>query len=332
MNIVEFARSLNLSTGTVSRALNNRPEVSAKTRLRVLQQASELGFTPNANARRLVMGRNFLIRLEYPYNTQVLSDRYLFELARAVEQATSARGYDLLLHLGTRRHEGAERIAVDGLVIVAAPETTASDLHRLTSGGSTPAVVIAGATAPDYPAASTICLDTLPGAREAFCRLASLGHRRVGYIGSDLRNDRLRASLPILMADAGLAWDPALSIEAGVTEEQGRQAARQLLSLSSPPTALFARTDILAGGALRAADQLGMKAPDDVSIIGHDNIEMAALFTPPLSTVSIDIPTLATAAVDALLATVTEGAQPITRSYGTHLIVRCSCGPVPIRS
>jgi LacI family transcriptional regulator len=329
MNIVEFARSLNLSTGTVSRALNDRPEVSAKTRRMVLEKAREVGFSRNASARQLVMGRNCLIRLAYPYNTRVLSDRYLFELARGVEEEAAERGYDLLLHLGARRSAGTESVAVDGLVIVAAPETTPDDLRRLTAGGRTPAVVIVDSAPLDFPEASYICLDTRIGVREAFRRLADLGHRRIGYIGSGQRGDRLRAALPDLMAESGLEWDASLALEAGTTQEQGLQAARELFALPSPPTALFARTDILAGGAVQAAHLSGLKVPDDVSVIGHDNIEVAALVNPPLTTVSIDIPSVAAAAVQALLATVIERAAPSVRLHGTHLIVRNSCGSAP---
>ncbi len=103
MNIIEFAKELNLSIGTVSRALNDRPEVSGKTRQLVFSKAQELGFTPNANARRLVTGVTHLFQLECPCNTHILSDGYLIELARAIEAAAGEHGYDLLLHLGTQR-------------------------------------------------------------------------------------------------------------------------------------------------------------------------------------------------------------------------------------
>ncbi|MEO7717743.1 MAG: LacI family DNA-binding transcriptional regulator [Capsulimonas sp.] len=328
MNIVEFAKTLNLSIGTVSRALNDRAEVSPKTRQLVLEKAEELGFVRNANARRLVTGRNYMIRLECPYSTHILSDRYLVELARGVEEVAGAHGYDLLLHLGTRRSNAVEVQDVDGLVIVAGPETNADDLRTLTHAGQIPAVVISGAAPLEFPKASFVCLDTLPGVREALARLAELGHTRVGYIGSGLSDDRVRDGFPRLMAEVGLTYDPALSIEAGVSADEGRKAALALLSSPEPPTALFARTDILATGAVQAVSQIEKSVPSDVSVIGHDNIEAAALVNPPLTTVDINIPDVAALAVRALLAMVIDKAEPTVQTLGAHLIVRKSCGPV----
>jgi LacI family transcriptional regulator len=327
MNIVEFAKTLNLSIGTVSRALNDRAEVSPKTRQMVLEKAEELGFVRNSNARRLVTGRNFLIRFECPSNTHILSDSYLVELARGVEEVTGDHGYDLLLHLGTRRSELADAQDVDGLVIVAGAETTADDLRRLTQNGHIPAVVIAWAAPLEFAAASYVCLDTHPGVREAFCLLASLGHRRVGYVGSSRAGSRLREAFPVLMAEAGLSWDPQLSREEGALPEDGRRAALELLELPEPPTAIFARTDVLASGVVQAVTALGLSVPGDISVIGHDNIEAAALVNPPLTTVAVNIPDIAALAVRSLLAMIADKAAPTVATIGTHLIVRSSCGP-----
>jgi DNA-binding LacI/PurR family transcriptional regulator len=201
MNIAEFAKTLHLSTGTVSRALNDRAEVSAETRRMVLEKAQELGYTRNPNARRLATGHNSLIRLECPYQANILSDRYLVEMARAVEEAADEHGYDLLLHLGTRQREGGAQ-AVDGLVVVAAQETTAADLKRLTGDSRAPTVVIVEGDPLDFPHASYVCLDTVSGVREALQRLSELGHRRIGYIGSGWPSRQLRSALPSLIAEA----------------------------------------------------------------------------------------------------------------------------------
>jgi LacI family transcriptional regulator len=330
MNIVEFAKTLNLSIGTVSRALNDRPEVSARTRQRVLEKASELGFSRNATARRLVTGKTSLIVLECPHRTHVMSDRYLVEMARAVEEAAGEQGYDLLLHLGTRRHGPAEAQAVDGLIIFGEPGTTAEDIQILTANWRTPAVVISVAALPiDKPNVSQVCLDLLSGVKEALARLAALGHRRVGYIGS---GHPLPGSLSELMTAAGLDWDPELTADAGLSQESGFQAACKLLSSKTPPTAIFARNDVLASGAVQAARQLEMRVPEDLSVVGHDDIEMAAIANPPLTTVAIDIPSVAALAVDSLLSMVDHGGPPTIRHLGTHLIERQSTGPAPRRA
>ncbi|HEX5322943.1 MAG TPA: LacI family DNA-binding transcriptional regulator [Capsulimonadaceae bacterium] len=327
MNIVEFAKTLNLSIGTVSRALNDRPEVSPKTRQLVLEKARELGFSRNVNARRLVTGRTSLIVLECPQNTHIMSDRYLVEMARAVEEAAGEQGYDLLLHLGTRRHGPAEAQAVDGLIIISDPDTTLDDLRKLTANGRTPAVVITlQEQALDIPQVSYVCLDLLTGVREALERLAALGHRSVGYIGS---GHPLPGSLSGLMTRSGLTWEPKLAIEAGITQEAGFEAAGQLLTLSPRPTALFARTDVLASGAVQAARHLKLRVPEDLSVIGHDDIELAAIANPPLTTVAINIPSVAAVAVEMLLAIINSNESASVRHLGTHLIVRQSLGPAP---
>jgi LacI family transcriptional regulator len=330
MNIVEFARLLNLSTGTVSRALNDRREVSPQTRQLVLEKAEEFGFRRNANARRLVTGKNFLIRLECPHITHVLSDRYVVELARAVEETAGASGYDLHLRLGTRRRDfgATDTLPADGIVLVAAPETTPEDIETITNNGRTPVVVICEPQPLDYVQASYVCLDTIPGVGEAIRKLAELGHRRIGYVGSGRPGSHVRAAIPRLLAECGLPFDPELAIEAGVTQEQGCQAAVQLLEKPDPPTAIFARTDVLAAGAIQAAYSLGLTVPGDVSVIGHDNIEVAALVNPPLTTVAIDIPQVGTAATSALLAMIDQQSPPTTQRLGTHLVVRASAGPV----
>ncbi|MBC8141423.1 MAG: LacI family DNA-binding transcriptional regulator [Armatimonadetes bacterium] len=330
MNIVEFAKTLNLSIGTVSRALNDRAEVSPKTRRRVLEKAEELGFIRNSNARRLVAGRNHMIRLECPHRAHILSDQYLVELARGVEEVAGEHGYDLLLHLGAHRFDSGDLQDVDGLVIVAGEELTASDLHSITGAGHTPSVVITGNAPPDFPAASYVCLDTYTGVREALLHLAALGHRRIGYLGSGLPGYRLRDAFPRLMAQVGLSFDPALAREAGLTPDDGRRAALELLALPAPPTAIFARTDVLASGAVQAVLQTGKSVPGDVSVVGHDNIEAAALVNPPLTTVAIALAEVATVAVESLLAMITTGAAPTVRTIGTHLIVRGSCGVAPV--
>ena len=234
MNIVEFAKTLNLSIGTVSRALNDRAEVSPQTRRRVLEKAEELGFVRNSNARRLVAGRNHMIRLECPHRAHILSDQYLVELARGVEEVAGERGYDLLLHLGARRADPGDLQDVDGLVIVAGEELNASDLHSITGAGHTPSVVITGTAPPDFPAASYVCLDTFPGVREALVHLAALGHHRIGYLGSGSPGHRLRDAFPRLMADAGLTFDPRLAREAGLTPDDGRRAAPRTALASRP--------------------------------------------------------------------------------------------------
>jgi DNA-binding LacI/PurR family transcriptional regulator len=326
MNIVEFAKELKLSVGTVSRAFNNHPEVSAKTRQYVLDRAQELGFTRNTNARRLVTGRSYLLQLECPYNTHILSNRYLVELARSLETNARDNGYDLLLHLGSR-YNLAEAQTVDGVIIMGSPELSEANLRQFTSAGRTPAVVITELSPIPAPKTSYVCLDTLSGVREALHVLAIQGHKRVGYIGNGFPGYRLPGALDELMAEVGMKWDPELSIEAGETQETGIKAATHLLTRKNPPTGLFCRTDILAAAAVQAAQNMGLSVPGDVSVIGHDDIEIAAFLDPPLTTVSLNIPSIAATAINALIAMIKNESSPTIHVLGTHLAMRESVGP-----
>ena len=236
-----------------------------------------------------------LFQLECPSNTHILSDGYLIELARAIEAAAGEHGYDLLLHLGTQRRGSSESKAVDGLIIAAGQETTEAEINLLTSSGRIPAVVIMDASAAPMPLVSSVRLDHLTGVREALSLLSAYGHQRIAYIGSGQPGAAVSKALPSIMAEIGLPWQQDYIVEAGAASEAGTRAAAELLALPNPPTAFFARTDILAAAVVQAALQMGLSVPRDISVIGHDNIELAAHVSPPLTTVAVDIPSIAKA-------------------------------------
>jgi DNA-binding LacI/PurR family transcriptional regulator len=328
MNITEFARRLNLSKGTVSRALNDRPEVSAETRRFVLERAEALGFLRNPNARRLATGRTHLIQLECPYNTNILSDQYLVELARGLENTAATHGFDLLLHLGTGAASGYEVPAVDGLIIVAGPETSLKDIRTLTAYGHTPAVVISDAYPTECaPLTSYVQIDTQSGVDQALARVKALGHKRIGYIRSDQAADNMQQ----MVEKAGLIWNPALTVQAGVTQKQGYEAAIRLLDQSSQirPTVILTRTDILAVGTILAAQHLGLSVPADLSVVGHDDIDHASLVNPPLTTIAINIPNVAKEAMQMLTQLIDQTVEPSVQVFGTQLVFRSSLGTAP---
>lgn len=325
MNITEFAKRINLSKGTVSRTLNNRAEVSAETRSYVLERAEALGYFRNPNARRLATGRTHVIQLECPHNTRVLADQYLVELARGLEDAAGEHGLDLMMHLGAKCRPSVEIPAVDGLVIVAGGDEPLSGLAALTASGHTPTVVITDAK-PDFlaPLTSYVHVDTQFGVVEALNKINAFGHRRIGYIGSDQPMDATCR----LIEQAGFALNPNFVIQAGVTLKQGFEAALRLLAWPklSRPTVLLTRTDILAVGAVQAAVSLGLSVPGDISVVGHDDTDLATLVNPPLTTVAINIPKIAQAAMELLTGMIENGAEPSVSIIGTHVILRGSLG------
>jgi len=333
MNIIEFAKSLNLSIGTVSRALNDRPEVSAKTRERVLRKAREVGFVPNANARRLVLGRNYLLRLACPDNLSVLSDQYLVQIARAVEKAAAQNGYDLLFRLSSDHQPrlDLDRNTIDGQVLVVAADATAEHIAELTGNGAMPTAVICGPGLPDFEGGNCafVSVNTLVGVEEAVSLLVEYGHRRIGFIGTDETGRAVSDHFPEIVRRHGLSWSDDLAIEAGFSSTGGAEAAIRLLQLPSPPTAIVTRVDMLAVGAIHGAYSLGLKVPEDVSIIGHDDVEIASLTFPPLTTVRIDTESVGHRAVTALLDMLDRQMDPCVVMVNAHIVRRGSAGPAP---
>jgi len=190
-------------------------------------------------------------------------------------------------------------------------------------------VVICEPNSPPMPSASYIYIDTLPGVMEALEHLSALGHRRIGYINSGSPGRYVREALPHLVGAAGLDWQETVVVDAGITVEDGFRAATQLLQMPNRPTALFARTDVLAAGAIKAAYRLGLSVPNDVSVIGHDNIDACALVYPSLTTVAIDFPDAGAVATQTLLGMIDDNCAASSVTLRTHLIVRESTGPCP---
>lgn len=270
--IEDVAARAGVSTATVSRALRGLPNVAEPTRERVLAAARELDYVISPTASRLATGRTRAVGVVTPY-----IDRWFFgQVVSGVESALRAAGMDLLLYVlpdETVRHRFFEdlplRRRVDGVLVLTLPLVRAEvDALRALDVP----VAFVGAS---VPGCSSVRIDDVAGARLAVQHLVNLGHRRIGMIGGgyepsahfttpDDRRDGYRAAL----REAGLAVDPALEIEGGYTVGGGEQAMAELLALPEPPTAVFAQSDEMAMGALRALRRAGLECPGDVSVVG----------------------------------------------------------------
>jgi DNA-binding LacI/PurR family transcriptional regulator len=258
--------------------LRGRPGVSEEVRAQIAAVAASLGYTASRSASSLASGRTFTIGVVAPY-----VGRWFFgTVLDAAEQAFSAAGYDVLLfNLGSA--EARKRFftrlpvrkRVDAVLSLLIPDEDESAVLR--SLGLPLASTVGG----PRPGFTVVGIDDHAGAAQAVRHLVNLGHRRIGLISGASEPlhwttpvDRRQAYLDVL-ADAGIPHDPTLVVDGGFTVMGGERAMTELLAASRPPTAVFAQSDEMAMGALRALRRHRLKAPDDVSVIGFDDHELS---------------------------------------------------------
>lgn len=294
----DIAATIGVAPMTVSRVVNGNGYVSEKTREKVLQAVKKMNYRPNGMARSLKRQRTETVGLVLGD----ISNPYSAELANAVRESLWSRGYNLFICIS--EHSATEDITafeslvdhnVDG-IIVATRSNAEGDEHLRDIVDSHMPVVVIGRDF-DHDGVDHVSADSLTGGFEATQHLIDLGHRRIGFIGADLSNrgnlKRLQGYLNALKAhdieiDERLVTGRKEAIS-GVpgysTEKMGYEGMKRLLSLPNPPTAVFARNDFTAIGAMTAIKEAGLSIPNDLAIVGFDDIPMATHTVPPLTTV-----------------------------------------------
>jgi DNA-binding LacI/PurR family transcriptional regulator len=249
----------------------------------------------------------------------LLDDPYLMELARGLQEALLQSGHGPVLNATSGTFESLDAPeAVHGVILAFGAERWR--LAREIAQRGTPCVVLAQTRVEEIPGVGYVVLDLDSGARSAARLLIDHGHRRIGFIGN-YADDVVRVSFTRELMSAGAPLQPELEVLAGTGREPGAAAMRRLLSLPQPPTAVFARTDVLASGALQAARELGVRVPDELSIVGHDDIPLAR--RAGLTTVRIDCTELGREAARVLTSLLREGSPCATPPIVvTHVIQR----------
>jgi DNA-binding LacI/PurR family transcriptional regulator len=326
-SIEDVARLAGVSIATVSRSLRGLPEVAPNTRDRVLAAARTLDYVASPYAARLASGRTSTIGVVVPF-----VDRWFFStMLGAIDGSLSKGGYDLLLYnLGDAA--GREqffttlpvRKRVDALIMVSMPLAD-SEITAL-RGLSMPVGVI-GVAADEF---FSVRIDDVEGAEAAVRHLIEMGHERIGLIGGDT-DDPMRFTPPLFrrngylaaLAAAGLTADPALEVLGYFTVEGGEAAMTAMLAQPEPPTAVFAESDEMAYGAMRAIRRAGLTVGRDIAVIGFDDHDMADLMD--LSTVAQPVLAQGRVLADALLAGIDKnGLAPSATVLPTEVIVRGS--------
>lgn len=286
----DVAKRAGVSSATVSYVVNNGPrQVSPKTQAKVLAAIEELGYRPNAVARNLRMQRTSTLGLIIPDTF----NPYFAEVARGIESVAFENGYIVVLCHSNYDIEkelryvdvlSSERAA--GVIWV--PATNQLEPADRLAENHIPFLLLDRNTGRD--SVLSVVADNFQGGYLATEHLISLGHKRIGCITRpaplDHSNDRIRGYKTAL-EDHGLPIDQQLLVLGGYRFEDGRRAARELLTSEAPPTAIVGYNDLMAIGALRAAGELGLKVPEDLSIVGFDDIPGAAFTFPPLTSVCL---------------------------------------------
>ena len=327
VTIVDVAAQAGVSFGTVSRVINNDIHVKKETRERVLKTMQQLGFVANRQARSLAGGKSYSIGVLVPD----LGTGYIGEIIRGIDAELSLTGLDLILYTTHRTaSKEANYVAnlaegmVDGLLLVL-PRSPADFIGDLTQRNFPFVLIDHQGTGRDCPAVGAT---NWQGAYNATEYLIKLGHKRIGFITGSMdlgcaldRLDGYRSALRTHhIPDA-----PELIYEGTFFQSDGFAGASALLDIDNPPTAIFASNDVMAMGAMDAVRNRGLRVPEDVSIVGFDDIPQAALVHPSLTTIRQPLEQMGRVATQMLLDMLKNPEREIDRvELPTELIARGS--------
>ena len=333
LTLEDIGRIAGVSRSTVSRVINHKANVNPAVRERVLTVIERTGYSPNVLARSLVSGRTGVIGLVIPSQVHSLfEDPYFSRLIQGISSASNAAGNTLSLFIFQNEEEEAAlypRVVksgvLDGLILTA---TRMSDplLARM-AVGEIPLVIVGR---PDVDGVSYVDVDNRGGASRAAIHLADLGHKRIGLIGAPVTTtagvDRLSGFVEGL-ALRGLGLHPDLRADGDFSGESGYRAMQRLIP--NRPDAVFAASDTMAAGALRALHEAGIRVPEDIALMGFDGLPASERAVPPLTTIRQPVSETGARAVQMLNGLISgELHRPHVEIMPVELVVRGSCGAV----
>jgi len=332
MRIKDIAEEAGVSTATVSHVINKTKHVSDETREKVLAAIKKFDFYPNAHARMLAMGRSNIIGLLI----SDISNPFFPELVKSIETAVFEKGYNLMLfntNYDSQRAADYVRRLIQMKVAGVALMTAELDPSLIDELYKKKVRVVFNDLGIVNEYMSNIVLDYAAGIEEAVSHLVSLGHKRIAHIAgsSRIRSGIIRREA---FVEAMKRYLPAekepIIVEGDFRFDSGRAAAIQLLELNESPTAVIVANDMMALGAMQEFKEAGKRIPQDISIIGFDDIAFTSLSEPPLSTVCSPRVEIGRRAIEALLTTIERPNQKgVEVHIPTYLIKRKSTAPPP---
>jgi DNA-binding LacI/PurR family transcriptional regulator len=329
VSIKDIARAACVSHSTVSRALADSPLVSAATKARIEHLAHQMGYSPDAQARSLVMGRTMTVGVV----VTSITDPFIAEVVQGIERTAHDHGYSVIL-AGSGADRERELAAVemlrskrvDGLIVTSSRVGSLYQHHLERLG--VPVVLVNSHSQRGGRYTFSISVDNRHGGWLATRHLIELGHRRIAYVTgpagraaapslgsagtvlgtyvSSDDQDRLAGHRQAL-EEAGVSLDPALVVPGTGAARGGGRALAQLWALDSPPTAAFCYNDMTAIGLLHAARRLGLSIPGDLAVVGFDDVPFASYALPPLTTVAQPVPEMGQRAMEMALALMQNG-------------------------
>lgn len=335
----DIAANTGVAPMTVSRVVNGTGYVSHETREKVMQAVAEMNYRPNGLARNLKRQRTETVGLVLGD----ISNPYSTEIANAVREGLAAKGFNLFICIS--EHSAKEDIAafdslvdhnVDGMIVATRSNKEGDERLTRIADGNIPVVVVGRDFHHDN--VDSVAADTFAGGFEATQHLIDLGHQRIAFIGASFNNrghlKRLQGYLSALTKH-GLAIDERVitgrketisEVPGYSTETIGYEGMKRLLSLPKRPTAVFARNDFTAVGAMTAIKEAGLSIPKDVAVVGFDDTPLALHTLPALTTVRQPMRLQGQLAAEFLLRRISdnEGVATENRILGCELIVRQS--------
>jgi DNA-binding LacI/PurR family transcriptional regulator len=336
VSIKDIAKAAGVSHSTVSRALSESPLVSAETKARIQRLAREMGYSPDAQARSLVMGRTQTLGVV----VTTITDPFIAEIVQAIERTAHNHGYSVILASSNAEPE-REIAAVEMLhskradgVVVTSSRVGALYQDHLDRLG-VPVVLINSHSEQRGPYMFSINVDNQHGGWLATKHLIEQGHRTIAYItGPADHSDDLGRLLGYRKAlrQADIKFNPGLVVAGTGRAGGGERALPELLALEEPLTAVFCYNDMTAIGVLRAARQIGISVPGELAVVGFDDIPLALYVQPPLTTISQPKPEMGKRATEMVLVLLSSDGQAVADVSNVvvkgKLIVRGSSGAI----
>jgi len=331
----DLAKALELSEGTVSRALNGYSDISANTVKRVEDAATRLGYKPNQTARRLATGIAEAVAYVIPQNHSSLAEPFVSQLLQGIEESLSRRGWDLLVcHAGSAEEESEKinRLITSGRVggvVLSRPFRNDARIKLLQKANFPFVVHGRSANSDNY---AWYDIDNELAILTAVNHLVQLGHERIGFIGAPLYYNfaymRLEGYKQAL-ANNGISYNESIVVITEMNDDAGESAAANLLDSSEPPTAFLCVSDTQAIGVLAAVRARDLVAGRDISVIGYDGLKIGRHTNPPLTTMSQPLAQSGRELGDMLLAII-DGDDPCELQIlkRAELLLRKSDGPL----
>jgi len=331
VSIKDIAQAAGVSHSTVSRALADSPLISEAARQRIQALAGQMGYVPNVPARSLVLGRTNTIGVV----VTTIADPFVAEVVQGIETTAHASGYSVILtgsdNDPEREVQSVEMLRGRRADAVIVTSSRIGDLYQddLQETG-VPVVLINSHNDQGHARVVSISVDNRHGGYVATQHLLNLGHRRIAYVaGLPAHSDDLDryAGYQDALREAGVPLDERLVIEGDGRASGGERALPTLLALDPPPTAAFCYNDMTAIGLLAAARRAGLRLPEELAVVGFDDILFAALAQPTLTTIAQPKHEMGRRAVERALALLAgEGEEPDHLSLQGQLIIRESSG------